>query len=242
MADEKPPEPKLTAEQLEAIVRERNEKNHKLTSERDALAAENAKYKQAEADRQAKADADKRAADEAKLKEAGQFEEVLKSKQKSWDEKESNIHTTYESEIIPDKIRAVIVDNNIPILPEAVPDFVELIKNTIGRDRSTKKLFVRGEDGKPLMDKETGGPVDVSKHILAEIEKRPHVKRDQMAVNSSGVKPGAKGQIVNPSAFTVENALNSRSIADAWEKADPAGYKSAMRAHNSTPKMRKQGT
>ena len=221
---------KPTFEQLEVIVKERNEKNARLQAEKEALAAENAKFREAEQQRIAKEDEHKRTAEQTKLAEQGKFKEALELADKKRDEEVSTTASIYEKKHVPLLIKDALRESKIPVVPTAVADISDALAGKIGFDRKTGEAFIKGENGKPLLD-EKMAPVSVQSFLEKYVEDRPHYKADQMVTNASGLKPGAKGAI-GDITFTPENALNSRAVAEAWEKADSVAYHKAMKEYS----------
>ncbi|HEY3325137.1 MAG TPA: hypothetical protein VGP72_32080 [Planctomycetota bacterium] len=215
---------------LQTILADKNAKLEHLRVKAEQQEAELAKYRSQEAERQAAIDAEKQAAEQAKLTEQGKFQEALARNNQTWEQKHNkeltDIRTNAEKQIVPGVIRGALA--NTPILPSAIADTTKLIQSMIGVNPVTFDTFVKGPDGRPLLDDKMQ-PVSVEAFVSTYIESRPWIKQDRLAVGT-GTSAGGKGALT-AAQFTAENALADAKVLEAWEKADPVGCKAAIAAH-----------
>lgn len=166
----------------------------------------------------------------ASLVEKGKFQEALKLEQDKFTRERDGLITTVHGAVIPATIKVALT--KIPnLVPTAIDDVTEQLQGKLGIDPKTMKAFVRGPDGKPLAGAD-GTPMAPDVFIADFVAKRSYLKVDGMATGA-GVGAGSKGAAgdVSGQAYTAENALASRALANEWQAKDPAGFKAAMDLH-----------
>jgi hypothetical protein len=214
----------ITPEAWQQIALERMDKLTTYRTKAEQLESELNKYRAAEQERQAKDAQRQQDQEKQKLEGEGKYQEALKLEHESHTKAMNNVLTTAQQKIIPSLIKGQLA--NSAIVPTAVDDVSNYLKSRIGLDDKFDP-YVKGDDGKPLLDEKTMQPVPVDQFIASYIENRPWLKGDKMVIGTK-TQPGAKGSINSNPTWTPENALKSRALAEEWKAADPQGYEKAM--------------
>lgn len=206
-------------EKLDTLRKKHEETTTRLSTLEQQLATDAEKARIADEDKK-----------KASLLEQGKYNESLKLHQEtSAKERDKLIRTAYDL-VVPATIKSALT--KIPnLVPNAIDDVTEQLQSRIGIDLDTKKAYVRGSDGKPLLD-DKGNSVNPDDFVKEFVEKRPYLKVDGMNTNNTSKDAGSKGS-TGDKKFTAENAMQNRALADEWSKADPIGYKTAMRAYST---------
>jgi hypothetical protein len=201
-----------------------------VVSSRDALKekarayeSELAKYK-AEAQVRAQAEAVKSDEIQRKqLEEQGKYQEALRTTESKWKNQLDTVRSTAAARLVPLAIQTAAgqIQN---LTPEAARDLPALLRDRIAIDENTLELYVKGTDGKPLMDDKLN-PVPVEAYVQSFVAERPYLMTDAMPA-----RHGQAGGKAKPN-FDFAKTIDNPELGKAWEQADPAGYDAARKAY-----------
>jgi hypothetical protein len=106
---------------------------------------------------------------------------------------------------------------------ESIDDLPSLLRDRISLDPETMEVFVKGPDGKPLVD-ERLTPVPVEKFISDWVGTKPYLLIDAM--------PRRHGQSAGSGKkFSIEQAVNDTAMYESWKAEDPDGLAAAEKAY-----------
>ena len=201
-----------------------------VVSSRDALKekarayeAELGKYK---AEAQVRAQAESVKSDEIQrkqLEEQGKYQEALRTTETKWKGQLDVVRATAAARLVPLAIQTAAgqIQN---LTPEATKDLPALLRDRIAIDENTLELYVKGPDGKPLMDDKLN-PVGVEAYVQSFVAERPYLMTDAMPA-----RHGQAGGKAKPN-FDFSKTLENPDLGKQWEAADPAGYEQARKAY-----------
>ena len=135
------------------------------------------------------------------------------------------------SRLIPASIKAALTQIE-DLAPEAAQDIPNLLNGKIGLSDSLEPV-VLGDDGKPMMDKETLKPVSVDAYVKQFVEARPYLRLSTQST-STGLKSGHKSS----GGWDIQRAIVDSAYASEWIAADKAGYEAASKSYFSTANMK----
>lgn len=201
-----------------------------LASSRDALKEKARSYEtelqkyRAEAEIRARQEAVKNDEIQRKqLEDQGKYQEALKSTESQWKGKLDNVRSQAAARLVPLAITsaAVKIQN---LTPEAARDLPALLRDRIAIDENSLELYVRGDDGKPLLDDKLNA-VPVEAYVAQFVAERPYLMTDAMPA-----RHGQAGGHAKPN-FEFSKTLENPELGKQWEAADPAGYEAARKAY-----------
>lgn len=203
----------------------------KVIAQRDSfkkkVAEVEAKVHQYEAEKAAhEADlvARREAAENAKMAEAGQYQELLAKKDKQRETEVQGLKQRVSQTILPLWIRAASSEIS-NLTPEAHKDLPSLLKEYIRVDENGNAQVQI--NGLPKLD-DNGKPVDPISFIKEFVSERKYMILDGMP-KSHGGNNGAGGK-VSEGAKTIEVMMENRDnkALGEWQAKDPTGFTSAL--------------
>jgi len=159
----------------------------------------------------------------AKLEQEGNYKQALANTEQKWQQKLEESRKVTSDRIVPLAIKTAALSVK-GLTPEAVNDLPKLLSDRIGLDPDKLEVYVKGDDGKPLVDDKLA-PVTLENYLQQFASARPYLLKDGLPTRH-GQSPGNKG-----TTMSYEAALADRALMNQWEKADPEGLKAAEQAY-----------
>ena len=213
----------LTPEQWKEIAKERIGSLKKERERREALEQQLSKYQQSDSERIAREQENQEKAQREDAEKRKAYEEALKLKDQSFQKEKANFHSTAAKKVIPSLIKSALL--NTPVIPSALADITGFLQGQIGLQENTLEPYIKGEDGKPLLDAHMK-PVAPDQFIQSYIEARPWLKGDKL-IPGTNTQPNVKSP-TGGTQFTAEAAMNNRKLLLEWQTSDPVGCKAAI--------------
>lgn len=158
------------------------------------------------------------------------YQEALELQKSNWSKEMQDYRQKVNSRLIPTSIKAALTEIE-DLAPDAAGDIPSLLSGKIGLSDDLEPV-VLGDDGKPLIDKETLKPVSVNVYVKKFVEARPYLRLSTQSTGT-GLKAGhSKG------GWDIERAVNDNAYAEEWIKIDKAGYEAAARSYFSPQRMK----
>ena len=201
-----------------------------LVTDRDSLKervrsidAEIQGFRQKEAERAKTETQTKQQLEQAKLESEGNYKQALQNAEQKWQSKlEENRRATAER-LVPLAIKTAALSVK-GLTPEAVNDLPKLLSDVVSLNPDDLNVFVKGPDGKPLLDEKLNA-VTLESYLQQFASARPYLLADGLPTRH-GQSAGNKG-----TTMSYEAALGDRKLMAQWEQSDPAGLKLAEQAY-----------
>lgn len=201
-----------------------------VVSSRDALKA---KAKEYEVELQKfRADAEARARQESikndelqrkQLEEQGKYQEALRTTETKWKTQLEQTRSQAAAKLVPLAIQTA-ASTIANLTPEAVRDLPALLRDSIAIDENTLELYVRGQDGKPLMDDKLNA-VQVNDFVRGFVAERPYLLTDSLPARHGQTSGKAKPN------FDFAKTIDNPELAKQWQAADPEGFLKAEKEY-----------
>jgi len=201
-----------------------SESRKKWKEQAKAAEQELEKYRQAEKDKLRQDEAAHKKAEMDRLEKEGKYKEAISLVERQSAEKHEAIRRRVSEKLVPLAIRSAASEVK-NLSPDAINDLPEMLSRHLAVDDDTLELYVRGEDGKPLVDDKLR-TVKPEKFIRQFIEARPYLLVDGMPKShgqSGGGQPGRQ--------WDIAAAVNDPKMQKEWEASDPEGFKAAWTAY-----------
>jgi len=159
------------------------------------------------------------------------YQEALELQKGNWTKEMQDYRQKVNSRLIPTSIRAALSSIE-DLATDAAQDIPNLLQGKIGLSEDLEPV-VLGDDGKPLIDKETLKPVSVDAYVKEFVNKRPYLRISTQST-STNLKNGNKGG----GGWDIQRATVDTAYAAEWIAADKAGYEAATKAYFSGANMK----
>ena len=159
------------------------------------------------------------------------YQEALELQKGNWTKEMQDYRQKVNSRLIPTSIRAALSSIE-DLATDAAQDIPNLLQGKIGLSEDLEPV-VLGEDGKPLIDKETLKPVSVDAYVKEFVNKRPYLRISTQST-STNLKNGNKGG----GGWDIQRATVDTAYAAEWIAADKPGYEAATKAYFSGANMK----
>ena len=166
------------------------------------------------------------------LESQKKYEEALGVQKQKYESQFSDLHNRVRSRLVPTAIKAALASIE-DLAPEAASDVPSLLANKVALNEDMEPI-VLGDDGKPLLDKETMKPISVEAFVKEFVEARPYLRLSSQS-KTTGLKHGSK----SGGGWDIERAISDSNYAAEWMEADREGYDEATRNYFTLDKMRK---
>ena len=187
-----------------------------------AATAELEKYRSAERARAQETESATQKAAREKLEQEGRYHEALKGVEDKAAAEITKTRTRVAERLVPLAIKSA-ASKVANLARESIDDLPSLLRDHIALDPDTLEVYVKGADGKPLVDDRLQ-PVPVEKFITDWIGTKPYLLIDSMP-RRHGQSPGAGKK------FSIEQAVADQAVYDAWKAEDPDGLAAAEKAY-----------
>ena len=153
------------------------------------------------------------------LEEQGKYREALEQTDKKWQAQLQTYKSNVTSKLLPLAIQTAAA--KIPNLTvEALRDLPKLLSDSIAVDEQTLEVYVKGEDGEPMVDEKLN-QVNIDKFLTRFVSERPYLLVDGMPVRHG--QAAGKGN----SAMSYDQVVNDPKAQKEWEAIDPEGFRKA---------------
>jgi hypothetical protein len=203
-----------------------------LVTDRDVLKervrtfdAELQSFRQKEAERSKAETQTKEQMERTRLEAEGNYKQALQNAEQKWQSKLEETRRATAERLVPLAIKTAALSVK-GLTPEAVNDLPKLLADVVSLDPDKLEVFVKGPDGKPLMDEKLN-QVSLENYLQQFASGRPYLLADGLPTRH-GQSPGAKG-----TTMSYEAALGDRKLMAQWEQSDPDGLKAAEQAYYS---------
>lgn len=195
------------------------------TATRDRIKAEHRiaqgeleKYRAKDAELQKQNQSAQEKAKLEQLEQQGKYQEALKLTEEKGRAEADKIRARVAERLIPMAIKSAA--SKIPNLAkESIDDLPQLLRDRVMLDPETLEIYVKGDDGKPLVDEKLN-QVNVEKFVEGWIQSKPYLLIDGM--------PKRHGQAAGQGkAYSMDKAVNDPGMQKAWREEDPEGYAEA---------------
>lgn len=206
----------------EQAFKEATATRDKAKADYKLAAAELEKYRAAEKAKAVEQETAQQKAQRERLEQEGKYHEALKGVEAQAKQEVETVRRKVAERIVPMSIKsaAAKIDN---IARESIDDLPSLLRDKIALDPETLEVYVKGDDGKPLVDDRLQ-PVPVDKFIQDWVGTKPYLLIDGMP-KRHGQSAGAGKR------FSIEQAINDSAVYDAWKAEDPDGLAAAEKAY-----------
>jgi len=190
----------------------------KVKADLKVTKAELDKYKQAEKALAEQNESANQKAQREALEQQGKYHEALKIIEDKGKAELDKARARMSERMVPLAIKSAAskIDN---LAKESIDDLPQLLRDRIALDPETMEVYVKGPDGKPLVDDKLS-PVSVDKFINEWVGTKPYLLLDSMP-KRHGQSAGAGKK------YNMDQAINDPSLAASWKAEDPDGYAQA---------------
>jgi hypothetical protein len=202
----------------EEAFREATATRDRIKAEHRIAQGELEKYRAKDAELQKQNASAQEKAKLEQLEQQGKYQEALKLTEEKGRQEAEKIRARVAERLIPMAIKSAA--SKIPNLAkESIDDLPQLLRDRVALDPETLEMFVKGDDGKPMVDEKLT-PVPVEKFVENWIQGKPYLLIDGM--------PKRHGQAAGQGkAYSFEKAMNDKAMEASWKAEDPDGYAEA---------------
>lgn len=180
-------------------------------------------FRQKEAERSKAESQTKEQLERSKLEAEGNYKQALQNAEQKWQSKVEETRKAAADRLVPLAIKTAALSVK-GLTPEAANDLPKLLNDVVGLDPEKLEVFVKGPDGKPLLDEKLE-KVTLESYLQQFASGRPYLLADGLPTRH-GQSAGSKG-----TTMSYEAALGDRKLMAQWEQSDPAGLKAAEQAY-----------
>jgi hypothetical protein len=223
----KPPEEWRDVHEVKRLISEYTD----MKKSRRDLEARIQAYEAKDAERAARNERTRLESEQERLQSEGKFKEALGLTEQKYQKQIDSLTSRISDKFVPAAIAAAAskVRN---LTPEAMRDLPLLLRDSLGFDQEKLEVYVRGADGKPMID-ERLAQVGVDQFVQKFVAERPYLTVDSMPrTHGGGVGTGTKEP-------TFAEVLDDPKAASEWSQRDPEGYARAQKEYFSGDGVRR---